>query len=68
MATHQPIRIISTGMATPITSMSESSTPSRTTMPAKTTPRSRQPTSERHQNSSHNGHPPHCMHVHQPQS
>ena len=57
-----------TGMATPITSMSESSTPSRTTMPAKTTPRSRQPTSERHQNSSRNGHPPHCMHVHQLQS
>ena len=30
-----------TGMATPITSMSESSTPSRTTMPARTTPSSR---------------------------
>ena len=58
----------STGMATPITSMSESSTPSRTTMPAKTTPRSRQPTFERHQNSSCNGHSPYCMHVHQPQS
>ena len=58
----------STGMATPITSMSESSTPSRTTMPAETTPRSRQPTSERHQNSSRNGHSPYCMHVHQPQS
>ena len=58
----------STGMATPITSMSELSTPSRTTMPAETTPRSRQPTSERHQNSSHNGHSPYCMHVHQPQS
>ena len=37
-----------TGMATPITSMSESSTSSRTTMPAKTTPSSRQPTSEIH--------------------
>ena len=57
-----------TGMATPITSMSESLTPSRTTLPARTTPSSRQPTSETHQNSSHNGHPPYCMHVHQPQS
>ena len=56
------------GMATPITSMSESSTFPRTTMPPKTTPRSRQPTSERHQNSSCNGHPPYCMHVQQPQS
>ena len=41
-----------TGMATPITSMSESSTASRTTMPAETTPSSRQPTSEIHQNRS----------------
>ena len=41
-----------TGMATPITSMSESSTVSRTTMPADTTPRP----------------PICCMHVHQPQS
>ena len=41
-----------TGMATPITSMSESSTASRTTMPAETTPSSRQPTSEIHQNTS----------------
>ena len=57
-----------TDMATPITSMSESSTSPRTTMSAKTTPSSRQPTSETHQNSSHNGHPPYCMHVHQPQS
>ena len=56
-----------TGMATPITSMSESSTTSRTTMPAETTPSSRQPTSEVHQNSSRNGHPPYCMHVQQPQ-
>ena len=56
------------GMATPITSMSELSTFSRTTMPAKTTPSSRQPTSERHQNSSCNGHPPYCMHVQQLQS
>ena len=37
-----------TGMATPITSMSESSTSPRTTMPAETTPSSRQPTSEIH--------------------
>ena len=57
-----------TGMATPITSMSESSTSPRTTMPAKTTPSSRQPTSKIHQNSSRNGHPPYCMHVHQLQS
>ena len=57
-----------TGMATPITSMSESSTVSRTTMPADTTPSSRQPTSEVHQNSSHSGPPICCMHVHQPQS
>ena len=57
-----------TGMATPITSMSESSTPSRTTLPARTTPNSRQPTSVKHQNSSCNGHSPYCMHVHPPQS
>ena len=57
-----------TGMATPITSMYESSTSPRTTMPAETTPSSRQPTSEIHQNSSCNGHTPCCMHVHQPQS
>ena len=37
-----------TGMATPITSMSESSTSSRTTIPAETTPSSRQQTSEIH--------------------
>ena len=53
---------------TGITSMSESSTVSRTTMPADTTPSSRQPTSEVHQNSSHSGPPICCMHVHQPQS
>ena len=53
---------------TGITSMSESSTVSRTTMPADTTPSSRQPTSEVHQNSSHSGLPICCMHVHQPQS
>ena len=57
-----------TGMATPITSMSESSTSSRTTMPAETTPSSRQPTSEIHQNMSHNGLSQCCMHVHQPTS
>ena len=52
---------------TGITSMSESSTVSRTTMPVNTTPSSRQPTSEIHQNSSHSGPPICCMHVHQPQ-
>ena len=57
-----------TGMATPITSMSESSTSSRTTMPAKTTPSSRQPTSEIHRNTSCNGLSQCCMHVHQPTS
>ena len=57
-----------TGMATPITSMSESSTSSRTTLPARTTPSTRQLTSLKHQNSSRNGHTPCCMHVHQPQS
>ena len=53
---------------TGITSMSESSTVSRTTMPADTTPSSRQPTSEVHKNSSHSEPPICCMHVHQPQS
>ena len=57
-----------TGMAIPITGMSESSTPSRTTLPARTTPSTRQATSVKHQNSSCNGHPPYCMHVHPPQS
>ena len=57
-----------TGMATSITSMSESSTVSRTTMPAETTPSSRQPTSEIHQNTSRNGLPQYYVHVHQPQS
>ena len=57
-----------TGMTTPITSMSESSTVSRTTMPAKTTPSSRLPTSEIHQNMSHNGLSQYYVHVHQPQS
>ena len=57
-----------TGMATPITSMSESSTSPRTTMPAETTPSSRQPTSAIHQNSSCSGPPTCCMHVHRSQS
>ena len=51
-----------TGMATPITSAS------RTTMPAETTPSSRQPTSEIHQNTSHNGLPQYYVHVQQPTS
>ena len=55
-----------TGMARPITSMSESSTSSRTTMPAETTPSTRQPTSEIHRNTSRNGLSQCCMHVHQP--
>ena len=58
----------STGMATPITSMSESLTFPRTTMPAETTPSLRQSTQEIHQNSSHSGPPTCCMHVHQLQS
>ena len=53
----------STGMAAPITSMSELSTFPRTTMPAETTPSSRQSTSETHQNSSRSGLPTCCMHV-----
>ena len=57
-----------TGMATPITSMSESSTSSRTTMPAETTPSSRQPTSVIHQDTSRNGLSQCCMHVHRPVS
>ena len=54
----------STGMATPITSISESSTFPRTTMPAETTPSSRQSTQEIHQNFSHSGPPTCCIHVH----
>ena len=53
-------------MATPNTSMSESLTTSRTTMPTRTTPSTRQLTSVKHQDSSHNGLPQCCMHVHQP--
>ena len=55
-------------MATPNTSMSESSTSSRTTMPARTTPRTRQPTTVIPQDTSHNGLLQCCMHVHQPTS
>ena len=58
----------STGMATPITSMSESLTFPRTTMPAETTPSSRQSTHEIHQNSSCSGPPTCSIHVHRPQS
>ena len=57
-----------TGMATPNTSMSESSTSSRTTMPAKTTPSSRQPTSVIHRDTSRNRLSQCYMHVHQPAS
>ena len=57
-----------TGMATPNTSMSESLTSSRTTMPAETTASSRQLTSEIHRDTSHNGLSQCCMHVHQPVS
>ena len=57
-----------TGMATPITSMSESLTSSRITMSAKTTSSSRQPTSEIHWNTSCNRLLQCCMHVHQPTS
>ena len=57
-----------TGMATPITSMSESSTSSRTTLPAKTTPSSRQPISVKHKDTSRNRLSQCCMHVHQPVS
>ena len=53
-----------TGMATPITSMSEWSTFPRTTMPAETTPSSRQSTQDIHQNSSHSGPPTCCIYVH----
>ena len=57
-----------TGMVTHNTSMSESSTSSRITMPARTTPSTRQLTSVKLQDTSCNGHPPCCMHVHQPTS
>ena len=55
-------------MATPITSMSESLTFPRTTMPAETTTNSRQSTSEIHQHSPNRQHSTCYMHVHQQQS
>ena len=57
-----------TGMVTHNTSTSELSTSSRTTMPARTTCNTRQLTSVIPQDTSHNGHPQCCMHVHQPTS
>ena len=57
-----------TGMATPNTSMSESLTSSRTTMPARTTPRTRQQTTVIPQDMSCNGLSQCCMHVHPPTS
>ena len=57
-----------TGMVTHNTSMSESSTSSRTTMPTRTTPSTRQLTSIISQDMSCNGLSQYCMHVHQPTS
>ena len=57
-----------TGMVTHNTSMSESLTSSRTTMPARTTPSTRQPTTVIPQDTSRNGLSQCCMHVHQPTS
>ena len=57
-----------TGTVTHNTSMSKSSTSSRTTMPTRTTPSTRQPPSVIPQDTSRNGHPQCCMHVHQPTS
>ena len=57
-----------TGTVTYNTSMSKSLTSSRTTMPARTTPNTRQLTSVIPQDTSHNGHPQCCMHVYQPTS
>ena len=57
-----------TGMATPNTSMSESLTSSKTTMPARTTPKTRQLTTVIPPDMSHNGLSQCCMHVHQPTS
>ena len=57
-----------TGMATPNTSMSESSTSSRTTMPAETTHSTTQPTTVIPQDTSRNILSQCCMHVHQPTS
>ena len=55
-------------MTTPNISMSESSTSSRTTLPAKTTPSTGQLTTVIPQNMSCNGLSQCCMHVHQPTS
>ena len=60
--------IQNTGMATPNTSMSESSTSSRTTLPARTTPSTRQLTTVIPQNTSCNGLSQCCIYVHQPTS
>ena len=57
-----------TGMATPNTSMSESSTSSRTTLPARTKPRTRQPAIIKPRDTSRNRLSQCCMHVHQPTS
>ena len=57
-----------TGMATPNTSISESLTSSRTTLPARTTPSTRQLTIVIPQNTSRNGLSQCHMHVHQPTS
>ena len=57
-----------TGMVTHNTSMSESLTSSRTTMPARTTPCTRQLTAVIPQDTSCNGLSQCCMHVHQPTS
>ena len=57
-----------TGMVTHNTSMSESSTSSRATMPARTTPSTRQLTTVIPQDTSCNGLSQCCMHVHQPTS
>ena len=57
-----------TGIATPNTSMSESLTSSRTTLPARTTPNTTQLTTVIPQNTSCNRLSQCCMHVHQPTS
>ena len=57
-----------TGMVTHNNSMFESSTSSRTTMPTRTTPSTRQSTSVIPQDTSCNRLPQCCMHVHQPTS
>ena len=56
-----------TGTVTHNTSLSKLLTSSRTTMPTRTTPSTRQLTSVIPQDTPHNGHPQCCMHVHQPQ-